>query len=220
MQKILKLLDRFFPRYAYFPVILTVVINGLVYYGCYLLTAHRTSFYDLSIPWDARVPFWPPAISVYVLSYVFWVVNYVLIARESKAHCYRVLGGDWIAKVLCAPFFLLLPATIARPDASGSGLWLWITSIIYASDSPRNLFPSIHCLESWLCWRGLFGCKKAPMWYKAFSGVFAVLVCASTVLVKQHVLLDIPAGILLAEFGLLMARLFKVGDRFRLPDAE
>ena len=50
MQKILKLLDRFFPRYAYFPVILTVVINGLVYYGCYLLTAHRTSFYDLSIP--------------------------------------------------------------------------------------------------------------------------------------------------------------------------
>ena len=58
------------------------------------------------------------------------------------------------------------------------------------------------------------------MWYKAFSGVFAVLVCASTVLVKQHVLLDIPAGILLAEFGLLMARLFKVGDRFRLPDAE
>ena len=162
----------------------------------------------MSIPWDALVPFWPPAISVYVLSYAFWVVNYVLIARESKAHCYRVLAGDWIAKVLCAPY------------ASGSGLWLWITRIIYATDSPRNLLPSIHCLESWLCWRGLFGCKRTPIWYKAFSGVFAVMVCASTVLVKQHVLLDIPAGILLAEFGLLMTRLFKVGDRFRLPDAE
>ena len=201
-----KLLLRIMPRYAYFPVIFTPLLNLAVYYGCFLLTSGRTSLYDLSIPLDARVPFWPPAISVYVLSYAFWVVNYVLIARESRAHCYRTLAADWIAKVLCVPFFLLLPATIVRPDASGSGLWLWITRIIYASDAPRNLFPSIHCLESWFAWRGLFGCKRVPRWYKAFSFVFALMVCASTVLVKQHVLVDIPAGILLVEIGLLATR--------------
>ena len=42
---------------------------------------------------------------------------------------------------------------------------------------------------------------------------FALMICASTVLVRQHVLVDIPAGILLSELGLLLSRLFRIGGR-------
>ena len=38
--------------------------------------------------------------------------------------------------------------------------------------------------------------------------VFSLLVCASTVLVKQHVVVDIFAGIAVAEAGLLLSRLY------------
>lgn len=38
--------------------------------------------------------------------------------------------------------------------------------------------------------------------------VFSLLVCLSTVLVKQHVIVDIFAGIAVAELGLLLSRLY------------
>ena len=207
-----KLLDRMIPRYARFPLLLTLALNCAVYWGSRVLSPGLAPV-NMTIPWDARVPFWPPAIAVYVLAYVFWAVNYILIARESRARCMRVLAADWIAKALCLPFFLFLPTALVRPEAIGEGVWMWMLRLIYALDTPDNLFPSIHCLESWICWRGLFGCGKTPRAYKAFSLAFALMICASTVLVRQHVLVDIPAGILLSELGLLLSRLFRIGGR-------
>ena len=112
------------------------------------------------------------------------------------------------AKALCFVLFLLLPTTIARPEAAGSGLIGWLTRTIYAADTPVALFPSIHCVDSWLCWRFLMDCRKVPKWYKWVNFVFSLLVCASTVLVKQHVVVDIFAGIAVAEIGLLLSRLY------------
>ena len=51
-------------------------------------------------------------------------------------------------------------------------------------------------------------CRKVPKWYKWVNFVFSLLVCASTVLVKQHVVVDIFAGIAVAEAGLLLSRLY------------
>ena len=69
-----------------------------------------------------------------------------------------------------------------------------------------TLFPSIHCLDSWLCWRFLVKIEWIPKWYKWINFLFTLLVCASTVLVKQHLLVDIFAGIAVAEIGLLLSR--------------
>ena len=57
-------------------------------------------------------------------------------------------------------------------------------------------------MQSALC------CRKVPKWYKWVNFVFSLLVCASTVLVKQHVVVDIFAGIAVAEAGLLLSRLY------------
>ena len=40
---------------------------------------------------------------------------------------------------------------------------------------------------------------------------FTLLVFASTLLVKQHVLVDIPAGVLVAEVGLLLSDKLRAG---------
>lgn len=50
--------------------------------------------------------------------------------------------------------------------------------------------------------------QKVPLWYKWVNFVFSLLVCLSTVLVKQHVIVDIFAGIAVAELGLLLSRLY------------
>ena len=78
-----------------------------------------------------------------------------------------------------------------------------------------------HCLESWFCFRGARGMKRVPRWYTASMLAFTLLVCVSTVLVKQHVLVDIPAAILVAELGLWLSDRFRAGRLLdRVEDAR
>ena len=219
-QRIQQGLELILPSYARIPLVLLVIINLIVYEGTQFLMLHA-KHWDLALPLDARIPFRPAWIVIYILAYLQWVVGYVLIARESRAHCNRVLAGEIIAKFICMLFFIALPTRIERPVVEGSGVFAALTRLIFASDLPGNLFPSIHCLESWICFRGAIGMKRVPRWYAPAMLAFTLMVFASTVLVKQHVLVDIPAGVLVAEAGLLLSDKLRA-DRLldRLEDAR
>ncbi len=77
------------------------------------------------------------------------------------------------------------------------------------------MFPSIHCLVSWLCYAGLRGRKDVPDWYRRVSLVLAVMVCISTLLTKQHVIADVFGGILLAEACLWAGRETALGTFYK-----
>ena len=194
------------PRYSVPWLVGALAWQLSLYFLAKALTGGRPH-YDLSIPLDSRIPFVPVFMLIYWGAYLSWGLNYILAAREGREHCRRCITADMIAKALCFVIFLLLPTTIARPEAAGSGLIGWLTRTMFAADTPVALFPSIHCLDSWLCWRFLVKSRQVPRWYKWISFVFSLLVCASTVLVKQHVFVDIFAGIAVAELGLLLSRL-------------
>ena len=100
----------------------------------------------------------------------------------------------------------LLPTTLVRPviDADGS-FWEQLVALLYRIDSPDNLFPSIHCLESWICFRSARKMKKAPPRYRNVAAVATIMIFASTQLLKQHVLLDVAGAIAAGEMGLLLA---------------
>lgn len=192
----------------------SLVLNCLVYWGNRLFTSGM-HHYDLSIALDAKIPFFAPMIIIYVLSYVTWVIGFIVIGRESKVVCYEVMAAEQIAKLLCLACFFIMPTTMVRADISGNGFCEWLTKLIYMSDSPDNLFPSIHCLESWICFKGAMRCQKVGKSYKIFMFVFAILVFASTVLVKQHVFVDILGGVTVVEIGLFLAKRIKKYNRVR-----
>lgn len=204
------------PWYGVIPLASLVLFNQLVYDGARLLNKGRVH-YDLSIPFiDENIPFVPAMMFIYVLSYAFWAIGYVVVARESREVCYRVFSGDLIAKSFCLVIFLCLPTVMnARPsDFPVETLADRLTRLIFDIDSPDNLFPSIHCLESWMVFRGSTICKKVPNGYRIFCLVFALTVCLSTVMVKQHVVADIFAGIALAELGLFLSKRLRTGRLF------
>ena len=209
-QRIQQELERILPSYARIPLALLVIINLIVYEGTQFLMLHA-KHWDLALPLDARIPFRPAWIVIYILAYLQWAVGFIVISRESRAHCNRVLAGEIIAKFICMLFFIALPTRIERPVVEGSGVFAALTRLIFASDLPGNLFPSIHCLESWICFRGAIGMKRVPRWYAPAMLAFTLMVFASTVLVKQHVLVDIPAGVLVAEAGLLLSDKLRAG---------
>ena len=177
--------------------------NLLAYYATRIFTPYLT-FHSPELPIDSYIPFIPAFVSVYVLAYVQWIASYIITARESREVCSRYIYGAAAAKLICMVVFLVYPTCWVRPDAVGEGFWNGLVRFMYSIDSPDHLFPSIHCLESWICFRASLRVTKVGSWYRVFSLVFAILVFASTVFIKQHCFIDIIGGVVAAELGILI----------------
>lgn len=206
MKKISAFFDRLIPKYARLPLLAVLIMNFVAYYVPKLLESQR-ELHLISTALDDALPRVPAFIYVYVLAYVQWVIAYTVIARDSRATCFRFVAGELIAKTIGMAVLLIYPTTMVRPGVEVSDLTTWLLDAIYRSDTPTNLFPSMHCLASWLCFRRSLGLKRMPRWYAWAQGVFSFLVFASVLLVKQHVWPDILGGIAAAELGILLNRL-------------
>ena len=201
--KFIKLIDYIVPRYAYLPLAIVLLANVIAYYGTRLFSDCLT-YYSPALPIDDHIPFIPAFISIYILSYAQWVLSYILIARENREVCNRIIYGATCAKLICMVIFLVYPTYMERPEVVGDGLWNTLVRFIYSADTSDHLFPSIHCLESWICFRASLVMRKPAPIYKLVSFVSALLVFASTVFVKQHCFIDIIGGVVVAELGLLI----------------
>ena len=208
-----------FPAYARTPLALLAAAAVLAYYGTRLITPEFTHF-DFTLPIDGRIPFVPAFAAVYVLAYVQWIAGYILIARESREACCEVLGGEIISKLICMALFIIIPTSMVRPEITSEDFFSRIMRFLYSIDAPDNLFPSIHCLESMVCIHGALRMKRIGRWYLWLTLAFSALVFISTVLVKQHVILDIIAGIAVCEIGQCIARRADAGRIFEGIDAR
>ena len=216
MKNLLKGLTRILPAYGVFPVIFSFVFNCLVYSGSRMI-AGGWYHHNIETGVDRSIPFVPEFLMIYFGCYLFWAVNYILIARQDRRSVYQFFTGDFISRCVCLVSFLAFPTTNTRPLITGSGLWNQAALWLYSIDAADNLFPSIHCLVSWFCYLGIRGRKEIPRWYQSVSMVIAILVFASTLLTKQHVIVDVAGGILLAEFCFFIGRktdLYRIYERF------
>ena len=211
------------PRFARLPLTIVVIFNFVTYYLTRIITADATH-YNLSVGIDKVIPFCPIFIIFYVGAYIQWVHGYIYHCKQSKELCNQIAASDLIAKAICFLCFIILPTTIVRPEITGTSIFDKCVKLIYSADLPVNLFPSVHCLESWICFRGAlkmklsvcegYGLKDAirdP--YIIFQFIFTLLVFASTVFIKQHFFVDIIGGIAAVEIGWLITTL--TGDHVK-----
>lgn len=172
--------------------------NCLIYWGTMAINRGRIH-YDLTTALDRMVPLVPWTIIIYLGCYLFWVVNYIMIGHQEKEAFYRFVTADLLSRVVCGIFFLLLPTTNVRPELPVDSVFTPAMRWLWSMDEASNLFPSIHCLVSWLCYVGIRGRKEIPGWYRAFSCLFAAAVFISTQTTKQHYVVDIIGAVVIAE---------------------
>lgn len=217
--KIIKQIYNFIPKYSIKPLSLCVFFNFTIYWGSRLFYKNRV-FHNLTSYYDNRIP----VISIFVLfyfgSYLFWIVNYILISKINKEHCYRFLMADLLGKLICGIIYINFPTTNIRPDIVTSDIFSDILKFLYSIDSADNLFPSIHCLVSWYCFVGLRNCKDISIWYRYFSLFMAIMICISTLTTKQHVIIDVLGGIMLAELTWKLSLRLQLYKTFKLINQE
>lgn len=155
--------------------------------------AARTARMSLGTPVDDAIPFVPEAMLGYALAYVvpvalLWVTQTAEGMRLMQRACL-------LAYAMAAPFFVLMPVRDADPPLPGDS---WAERLLEwnrAADLTKNAFPSMHVGLAVLL--ALIGFRRSAAWgwsLLACAGVIA----ASTLLVKQHYIVDIPAGALVA----------------------
>ena len=142
-----------------------------------------------------------PYCSFFIIFYVSWylllfIVPYYLYKKD-KELLYKYIAGYSLMAIVAAIIFIIYPTTIVRAEL-GKGIFDWITNIIYFVDTPAiNCLPSLHCAISMLFILVSLVSKKATKQFKIPVIIISILVMISTLLVKQHVLIDLITGDLL-----------------------
>lgn len=211
-------MKKLIPTYCWVPIAVTVILNMLTYYGTRIFFPNR-SYVNVLTAVDTLIPLVPGMIFIYVGAFATWALGIVLVVQEPKERCLTALTAEQIAKAMSLLIFIFLPTNMVRPDVDPSASFAsWLLHLIYSIDAPDNLFPSLHCVENWIIFRVLLGSRRVKPWVKSFFGVYALLVFAAVLLVKQHLFLDVVGAVVVVELALLAANHFKAGRIYERLD--
>jgi len=202
-----KRVGKIIPSFAVIPLMALVFSNIAVYYGSRIINMILDRPYsDMTGVIDRITPVIPGFAVIYLIAFPFWYITYLLICRSDPDKCRATVIVNIGAKLFCGLLFIMFPTTNIRPQITGTGIPETLLGLIYSMDSPDNLFPSIHCLESVFCFLLIKDEPGVHKYIKQASFILAASICLSTLFTKQHVLPDVMSGTAIAIAAYLARR--------------
>lgn len=191
------------PAYSH----LKLLFGWVVYFSSYFLTENLIPLENCHVIhcWlDDLIPF----TEAFVIPYVLW---YLLVAGSLlyfllyNVDSFKKLSiFIMITQAVAVAVYILYPSRHElRPAVfPRENVFTWVISLIYAFDTPSGILPSLHVgyslgIASVWCKE-----KEAGLLWKLLIVAFVILVCLSTMFIKQHSAMDVLAALpmgLLAE---------------------
>lgn len=188
---------------AYFknhPFIFTCIYT-IIYFACFL-TLERTVVpkYTISCFIDKYIPF----CEYFIISYLVWflfvpAVLFFLMINDRDAF-WKMAIMLFAGNMLCLLIYALFPNQVPpKQPVENDNIFCMLVNFIYYTDTPTNVCPSIHVLDTLAAHIAFYRSKAAQNMnkLKLLSGFYLVLVCISTVSLKQHSVIDVLAAFLL-----------------------
>lgn len=168
-----------------------------VYPTCNWLTGLRGSTYALYIPEELAIPFLPYFIWLYLSMYLLFVFPPFFLGPQ---RLYALGKQLVIATLLCGVLFLIFPAHLGFDRViPQDALYQSLFQTLFTIDQPHNMAPSLHVVFSALILLALQdvtqNVTRRVIWW-----TWLALICASTLLIHQHHLIDVFTGLLIAVF--------------------
>ncbi|MBF4693114.1 phosphatase PAP2 family protein [Fusibacter ferrireducens] len=150
---------------------------------------------------DDKIPFIKEFVIPYLLWFPYMIYGVIYVGIHSKKDFYKVIifiGGGMSFAYLAYMFFP--NAQDLRPVITNHDPYSLLVQFLYATDTPTNVCPSIHVINSIAIDASLhnseaFQTKKYGL---LASSVLTVMICLSTLFIKQHAILDVICGVLVA----------------------
>ncbi len=178
-------------------------VHGVVF-GLLEQVRQVDSYYPMYCRLDDLIPFneW------FVIPYIYWFVYLIgmlvyTFFRDVPVfrQMMRFVILTYSASLVI--FFIFPNCQELRPESfQRDNIFTRFMADFYEFDTNTNVFPSLHVVGSmaalFASWktRGL----NTPLW-RTLSLISAVMICLSTVFLKQHSVLDIFGGLLVSALG-------------------
>ena len=174
---------------------------------------------------NATVPLWIksplddyiPFVSAFVIPYIAWfwfiAATLVVLCFKDKSTFIRLCMALYVGMTICYVIYYFIPngQQLRAPLTSHeTGFFDRMVYHIYANDTPTNSAPSIHVINSvfttYAVMRSPFFRNK--LWLRVGAQVLNILIILSTMFIKQHSIVDVVLGLILA--GVLIPVIFHV----------
>ena len=157
----------------------------------------------LNTPLDDKIPFCEYFIIPYLLWFIFVAVTvlYFMFFNQNKwKEYYQLMITLGIGMTLFLVNSLVFPnGQDLRPVLSGNSIFIQAVQFIYHTDTPTNVLPSIHVFNSLTCCMAILQNKRKH--FKKTTDIavviLTILIIKSTMLLKQHSVVDVALAILM-----------------------
>jgi len=211
----LQSLKRPYPMSLTVAVLMAAMISIVPFYILIAELMPGRPLHAPALPLDRALPLQPAWALVYGALYLFLILLPLFVVRQEEQIRRTLLAylAVWVTAYAC---FLAYPTVAPRPaGVVGSGVVVWGLRFLYAADPPFNCFPSLHVAHSFV---SALTCHLVNRGLGVAAVACASLVGAATLLTKQHYLVDVLAGVLLA--GLAWLVFLRGYAREAVPPAE
>ncbi|HPE16616.1 MAG TPA: phosphatase PAP2 family protein [Oscillospiraceae bacterium] len=192
----------------YFPIYLL--------WFCWLEDRPAKECNIISSPLDALIPFHEIFIVPYLLWFAFMAatVGYFFFAdRAGFLRLMAFLGGGMTIFLLVSTVYpnglAIRPTVFPREN-----VFTDLVRMLYAADTPTNVLPSIHVLNSLGAYSAISNSERlGKRWIRYAALVLTVLIILATMFLKQHSVVDVLAAFLLSGllYGIVYGRETKRG---------
>jgi len=173
-------------------LILLVTFYTVGYLGINRINDYRTHYYDVSLWFEKDIPFVPAMIIGY--SFVFFLIIILFLVIDNMPDFWEMCIRFFNMSLFCFIIFLIFPVRMdLRPEVGMADGWIMeLVSFYFWIDHPYNLFPSMHLSASFF---SAFYCMRKGRIIGWITMIMAITVGISVVLLKQHYIMDVVAGL-------------------------
>ncbi len=205
------------------------ILVYMVFYllGFFILENAEHRHYHIIHSWiDDLIPFCEYFIVPYLLWFAYLAVGvgWFIFRAKDKREYYQLTS----VLVLGMTIFLIVSCVYPnkqdlRPVVfDNNNIFTQMVQHLYATDTPTNILPSIHVFNSLAMFYAINRSPQLKKRYgvRIFCGVLTVSIILSTMFLKQHSVVDVSLGILMAvTLQGICERVFQTGtESYRRGD--
>ncbi|MBQ3110934.1 MAG: phosphatase PAP2 family protein [Clostridia bacterium] len=185
------------------PIIFMFIYTAVYFLLFSLLEATIVPRYIIHSPIDDIIPFCEYFIVPYLMWFIYVpAVLFYLVAKDRDSF-WKMVKMMFVGNMLCLLLYALFPnGVMPKQPVAADNIFARMVNTLYHTDTPTNVCPSIHVLDTLSAHIALTRSRylRASSPVKITSFVFFIMVCISTVTLKQHSIIDIFASLVLMVF--------------------
>ena len=203
--------ERILAFYRRYPAMIALTYFPFYLLGFVLVEQVVEPRYIIWCPLDDLIPFCEYFIVPYATWFVELAVIPLLLLKYDRKQYYYLCAVMFTGMTLCLGVYLIFPNGLdLRVEIIRQNIFADLVRLIQAVDTPTNVCPSIHvasamAMDLAIC-RSVLGQRR---WVRMLANSVFVLICLSTVFLKQHSVIDIFWGVAVtAVLHLVFSRRF------------